>query len=60
MSMLYKYDCDLHEPEENFLEIMLVEVQQQDHICRGSDQLYNSCKESRDYICKGSPVDYPT
>ena len=41
-----------------FLEIIFVEVQQRDHICRGSDQLYNSCKESRDYICKGSFEDY--
>ena len=26
------------------LEIIFVDVQQRDHICRGSDQLYNSCR----------------
>ena len=36
---------------------VLVEIRQRDHICRGSDQLNNRCKESRDYICKGSPDD---
>ena len=41
-----------------FLEIIFVEVQQRDHICRGSDQLYNSCKESGDYNCKGSIEDF--
>ena len=42
------------------LEIELAEVQERDYICRGSDQLYNSCKESRGYICKDSPEDYST
>ena len=37
-----------------FLEIIFVKVQQRDHACRGSDQLYNSCKDPGDYICKGS------
>ena len=41
-----------------FLETTFVEVQQRDHICRGSDQLYNSYKESGDYICEGSLEDY--
>ena len=40
------------------LEIIFVEAQQRDHICRGSEQLYNSCKESADYICIGSFEDY--
>ena len=39
-------------------EIIFVEVPQRDHICRGSDQLYNSCKESADYICEGLFEDY--
>ena len=36
------------------LDIIFVEVQQRDRICRGSDQLYKSYKETGDYICKGS------
>ena len=42
-----------------FLEIIFVEVQQRDHFCSCFDQLYNSCKKSVDYICKGSFEDYP-
>ena len=41
-----------------FQKIIFVEVQQRDHICRGSDQLHNSCNESGDYNCKGSFEDY--
>ena len=41
-----------------FQDIIFVEVQQRDHIRRGSDQLYNSCKEFGDYICKVSSGDY--
>ena len=41
-----------------FLEIIFVELQQRNHICWTTDQLYNSCKKSRDYICKGSFANY--
>ena len=41
-----------------FPDILFVEVQQRDDICRRSDKLYNSCKESDDFICKGSSKDY--
>ena len=34
------------------IEIICVEVYQRDHIFRGSDQLFNSCKKSGDIFVK--------